>query len=272
MYVDHIIVHNEKCKQSFIDAEYCNTRQISVAGVLRMDVLMSKINKHMHSKNTRNKRKKFTFFYFPYNSVAFGGNINEALGGGKDYVAWNNRKSFFLDIHSCIALLAKENKDIDFIIKPKKTMMRGKSWLFYEEFMKNNKVGELNNYIVDSEINVHDLIIESDVVCAFHSTVALEAAYAGKRVIMPLYYNFKNTKYYDIFIWKKHIDLFDVVIDNKTLIKTFQDAFKFPKVEEHVTVKRKRVFDIFFGVDERPSLDKYSQIIEKVVMNGNTDS
>ena len=45
MYADHIIVHNEICRQSFLDAGYCDTVRITVAGALRMDGLVHKVSK-----------------------------------------------------------------------------------------------------------------------------------------------------------------------------------------------------------------------------------
>jgi|APSaa5957512535_1039671.scaffolds.fasta_scaffold34038_2 hypothetical protein len=261
MYVDHIIVHNERCKQSFLDSEYCSGNQITIAGALRMDSLVYRVNEKIQVKNKFKKRKVFTLFYFPYDAITFGN--NNVLGDG----VWKNRENFFLDIHNCIVSLAKENSDIDFIIKPKKTMMLGSSWLFYEDFMIKNKVHELPNYSINAEINVHDLIIDSDIICAFQSTTALEAAYAGKRVIMPLYHNFKNTKYYDIFIWRNCLDIFDVAIDNKTFKNIFKDSLKFPNVDKSIMKERKKMFNIFFGITSETSMKKYSHVIESIVMD-----
>ena len=44
--------------------------QVSVAGALRMDSLLTTINKKFSTKNTR--RKKVTLFYFDYRDSLFG--------------------------------------------------------------------------------------------------------------------------------------------------------------------------------------------------------
>ena len=59
---DHIIVHNQICKDMFIKSGFCKENQVSDLGALRMDKFIRRINaKKEHY--TQNRRKIFVLFY-----------------------------------------------------------------------------------------------------------------------------------------------------------------------------------------------------------------
>jgi len=265
----HIIVHNDKCKQSFIDSGYVSTSQVSVAGALRMDHFMESIKQYKNNNHNTNKRK-FILFYFPNNINLFGGEESTDLTLTDKYSyhnkIWSKRDRLFIDLHNTIIELALEYPDIEFIIKPKKIMIKHKSWEFYKEVISKSKVNveNLPNYRVDGNLDVNKAIVSSSVICALQSSVVLESAIANKRVIFPLFYNFTNTQYLNDFFWRNDIELFDVATDKNHFKKIFKDALDNPIIPTDIQHKRVELFKKWFGYVDGNSLNRYYNIFKRI--------
>ena len=264
----HIIVHNQIAKKLFVTSGYCNEKNISVCGALRMDKLLEGIKKY---SPINKKNKTFTLFYFSHNVSIFGRDGEMVFKEKYQYHSkeWRHRDDLFTDLHNAIIELAQSNPDINFIIKPKLEMVNHKTWKFYENIVEKSSidVSRLSNYKVLPEAEVHKLIMDSDVICSFHSSTALESAITRKRVIFPLFYQFMDSPYFNNFPWKDHVHLFDVA-NNKSHFKSlFYDALNKPHINEHITNKRKTLFDTYFESNNGTAFQKYSKVIEGVVAN-----
>ena len=262
----HIIVHNETCKDSFIESSFIDKEKISVVGALRMDKYLSRLR---HGQNNRNhKRKRFVLFYFPYDMSLFGksGTPPDDYKFKYAFSIWPERKKYFRDIHSSIVELAIENPDIDFVIKPKRIMMTGPSWEYYKQILSDidfdNKV---NNYFIEPNADVHNLILNSDVICSLQSSTAIEAAISGKPVILPVFDNYKSTENYQDFSWKKYLELFDIASDKQNFKDLILKLMNCNSVNDDVLNKRKKVFHNFFNDLEGVSLNGYVDVIKNVV-------
>ena len=262
----HIIVHNETCKDSFIESSFIDKEKISVVGALRMDKYLSRLR---HGQNNRNhKRKRFVLFYFPYDMSLFGksGTPPDDYKFKYAFSIWPERKKYFRDIHSSIVELAIENPDIDFIIKPKHIMMKGPSWEYYKQILNDidfdNKV---SNYFIEPNADVHNLILNSDVICSLQSSTAIEAAISGKPVILPVFDNYKSTENYQDFSWKKYLELFDIASDKQNFKDLILKLMNCNSVNDDVLNKRKKVFHNFFNDLEGVSLNGYVDVIKNVV-------
>jgi len=266
---EHIVVHNQITKKLFNSSGYCEAKDISVCGALRMDELLRTINNNSFEKRPKHKNRKFTLFYFPHNMSIFGKNGATTLKEKYKYHAkeWKHRDDLFTDLHNAIIELAKSNPDIEFVIKPKLEMVNKKTWDFYEDIVEksNIDVTRLSNYKVLPEENVHKLIMESDVICALQSSTALESAIAKKRVMFPLFYQFKDTPYLDNFSWGKHIHLFDIANNKEHFKKLFYEMMDNPDVDSHTMDERIDLFETYFDSYDGVALDKYSDVIESVV-------
>ncbi len=262
----HIIVHNETCKDSFIESSFIDKEKISVVGALRMDKYLSRLR---HGQNNRNhKRKRFVLFYFPYDMSLFGksGTPPDDYKFKYAFSIWPERKKYFRDIHSSIVELAIENPDIDFVIKPKRIMMTGPSWEYYKQILSDidfdNKV---NNYFIEPNADVHNLILNSDVICSLQSSTAIEAAISGKPVILPVFDNYRSTENYQDFSWKKYLELFDIASDKQNFKDLILKLMNCNSVNDDVLNKRKKVFHNFFNDLEGVSLNGYVDVIKNVV-------
>jgi hypothetical protein len=266
-YASHIIVHNQTTKDSFIESGYSDGSNITVAGALRMDNYLQKIKSLDTKKNNSNRRMKFVLFYFPYNMSLFGKNNGIPVKDEYSYAyrIWNGREKFFIDFHEALIELSIELPDVDFIIKPKDVMMEFMSWKFYTNILDKSAIKMNANYSIQPYSDVHDLILESDVVCSFQSSTVIEAAISGKPVILPVFDEYRNTPNFNDFFWNRHLDLFDIATSKNHLKDLIKKQLTSPYVPKKVQQQRKEVFELFFDDIKGNALKKYSTVIQKVV-------
>lgn len=261
----HIVVHNNSCKRSFIESSFVDEKKISVIGALRMDKYLKILNRGYCNSN---KRKRFVLFYFPYDMSLFG-KVGSPPSGYKFKYAfsiWSERRNYFRDIHSAIVELAIEYPDIDFVIKPKKIMMRGSSWEYYKQILKDADFdSKAGNYFIEPDVDVHDLILNSDVICALQSSTAIEAAISGKPVILPVFDSYRSTGNYQDFSWKEYLELFDVANDKRHFKDLILKLMNCNSVSNGILDRRKKVFHNFFNDLDGISLSGYVDVIKNVV-------
>ena len=275
--VTHIIVHNQKCKDSFVESGFATDGQVSVNGALRMDYLFKQVSSNKEGVISRHRaiRKRVILFYFDYTMSLFGKERRrlselEAMKYSYAGVIWQHRINLFRDLHISIIRLAQKNPDIDFVIKPKQELLDKKynpSWEKYLEILDemNIDLSKLNNYTIEPNVNVHDLIINSDVVIALQTTAVLEAAIAGKPVIFPLFYNYKEAQNFNDFSWRKHLDLFDVAESADELEALVVERLEDSKIDEKTMAGRQELFNECLSDLDGVALKRYSETIENVV-------
>jgi len=275
----HVIVHNQKIKEAFIKSNFVADKQITVASALRMDSLIKKnINYFMNNfnKDKEVKRKIFTLFYFPVNSSMFGSN-NSGVNVKNYYPDgnyWNKKESYFIQLHETILKLAKANREIDFIIKPKEIFMHDESWNFYKKIVSESRIDEtkLDNYIVDAHADVHRLIIDSAVICGGQSSTTIESLYMGKRVILPLFCGYKDTAYFEQFPWRNYLDLFDVADNIVDFENIFYKALNSKEITKDDMKKRRDLYSICFDDLSGNAIEKYSNTITSTIESSRRDN
>ncbi len=272
----HVIVHNQRCKDVFIESNFVEEEKITIASALRMDTLVKNINQGKYKNIAQEKkRKKFTLFYFPVNSSMFGSN-NTSVDIKKYYPNgnyWDQKESFFTQLHESILKLAKENKDIDFVIKPKEIFMHEKSWNFYEKVVLESGVDikKLDNYIVDAHADVHSLIAESNVVCGGQSSTTIESFLLGKRVILPVFCGYISTDYFKQLPWRNNLDLFDIAKDVAEFEEVFYDAMESAEINDDIMKERKELYLQCFDDLTGDAIGKYTKTIIDVVNQRRAD-
>jgi hypothetical protein len=172
--------------------------------------------------------------------------------------------ALFSDLHTSFVHLAKKHPEVDFVVKPRPKDMHEKTlWDIINE--TGIDLSKLKNYTVEPDADVHDLIINSDVIIALNSTTVVEAAIAGKRVIFPLFYNYKETNNFNDFVWKNDLDLFDVAESAEELKSLVLEGLKNPEISENVMDGRRELFKKCFSDVEGVALGRYMEIIRNVV-------
>ena len=274
--VTHIIVHNQRCKDSFVESGYVTEGEVSVCGALRMDNLIKLLDSGKHGTISKDKgrRKRVILFYFPYNMSLFGkaklAEIENVFGDKYRYAEsiWSQRISLFRDLHISFVQLAQRLPDVDFVIKPKRVYMtKNISWDRYLKVVNETGIdlNKLKNYTIEPDANVHDLILNSDVVIALQSSTVLESAIAGKPVIFPLFYNYKNTDNFNDFGWRNHLDLFDVAESAEEMEAIIIKRLENPKIDKKIVEDRRELFKKWFYDLDGVALENYSETIENVV-------
>ena len=270
-----IIVPNLLTKKMFLESGITTEDQIAVCGSLRMDSFINKINSNT---SIQNKRKKFTLFYFPYSHTIFGKNSKQRTYEEPSYLEiyghtsgiWDGRKALFRQLHEVILKMAKNNPNIDFVIKPKTEMMGTESWDFYKQVVIESKIDidSLSNYSIEPDIDVGQLIIDSSVICALQSTTVLESALAGKRVILPLFNNYMKTNFFEDFGWRDDLYLFDVAKNEDEFESLVMDGFCNPIVPNNIQKDRDRLFEKYFFTSNIGATDCYiNEIIDVIESN-----
>jgi surface carbohydrate biosynthesis protein len=275
--VTHFIVHNQKCKDSFVESGFATDGQVSVNGALRMDYLVKQVSSNKDGVINRHRatRKRVILFYFSYKMSLFGkeklADLEKNFGSKYSYVEamWPHRFNLFRDLHVSIIRLAQKLPEVDFVIKPKHEMLtkRNTSWDEYLRIVDDMGIdlSKLKNYTIEPNVNVHDLIINSDVVIALQTSAVLEAAIAGKPVIFPLFYNYKETKNFNDFMWHNHLCLFDVAESAEEMEALIINRLENPEIENKNMDGRRELFKKWFSDLDGVALKKYSETIENIV-------
>jgi hypothetical protein len=259
----HIIVHSEIAREVFLDSDYIASKDISVLGNLRMDEYVARVKSYnnAHFNKSSHIRKKVTLFSFVH-----------GIGlEGLKFQHWseNHNQGFvrlFEHVHVSMARLAMQMRDVDFVIKPK----WGGSWITkIETVLKDNDidVNKIKNLSILPDTNVHNLIFESAVVCAFQSTTMLEAAiHVDKKVIVPYFDEAKYPEYEGYLQFEDCYHLFDVAHSVDEFEKLIIEGLEKPKrVDEDLLRKRYALFEKYVSSLEGDALDKYVNVINQVI-------
>ena len=82
-------------------------------------------------------------------------------------------------------------------------------------------------------------------ICGLQSSVVLESAIAGKRLIFPLFYDYLSSPYSNDFFWKDYTELFDVATNKDQFKKIFRNSLNDVTVSNGVQYKRNKLFIIY---------------------------
>jgi len=265
----HIVVHNEDMKAVFIKAAFAGPDEISVLGCLRMDNFIRRIqlsNIENCSTVRSNNKKVVTLFSFSPGSVLAGPGIN-----GKPTLRHFPKErnegfiKLFEHVHTSIAQLAIQNKDVEFVIKPK----WGGEWVEEIEYVlrKNSMdISKIKNLHIKIDIDVHDLILSSDIICGFCSTTLLESAIAGKPVIIPYFDEALKKEYTDLVLFKDFFYLFNVAYSVKEFDKLIVECLRNSiKISESQMNGRYAIFEKYVSSMSGNALDKYVETINNAI-------
>ena len=272
----HIVVHNKRCKEVFVETNFASNDQVTICGALRMDEIGSS-KLVQHNNFITDKKKVFTLFYFPVVSTTFcidkfgvekyGINTGYWITG-KSRRCWEFNESLFTLLHLKILSMAKKYEDIDFIIKVKPEFKKHYSWKFYENFLNDSDIdwNRLKNYRIESDVDVRSLINKSNVVCGLQSSTTVESIFMDKKVIIPLFKELHKTKYYDQFPWRDYEDLCCIVEDDVSFEREVLASFD-SSLPEYIVDKDRseELFKECFGFNDGESLSRYENIIIGIV-------
>jgi|TARA_B100001964_G_C14123759_1_gene549536 glycosyltransferase involved in cell wall biosynthesis len=240
----HMVVYNELSRKYYIDIGYVSPERISSLGCPRMDNFLKKL---CGIGIPVNKRKKVVLFPF---SVSYDGFFSET----------------FRDVHVAIARLAKDHPEIDILIKPKKNFYPSWRKQLDRVFKKGGiKLQEISNLHISTDLNVQQLLLETDVVCGFNTTAILEAAIAGKPVIIPYFQELQNPKYDERIKFREALYLFDLAGNAEELESLILYRLEDPKIERKIMEGRKALFEKYVSSIKGDATEKHITLIKDIV-------
>ncbi len=238
-YSRFIAVQNAVARKTFVDAEICPPENIIIRGCPRMDDFIGKVNSR-EMKECSSKGKQVTFFSCPRGAQL------------KDLSYF----SFFeasLAVMRAFARLAVVHPDIHFVIKMKDMHLKGPnngqmgSYISEIEKSAQQPINRISNIEFCTErMAAQETILNSHVVCGMQSTTILEAAIAGKPIILPHIKEIREKeRVEEVLMFREYYHLFDIPdvdIDIDTLILA---RLENPVVTESVMNERRKVFEEF---------------------------
>ena len=242
---------NKNIEKILLESDVCEKSQIVLTGSPRFDnIIKNKVSP------ITNEKKIVTFFSFFHSSggIILKGSNNFFSDKGDGYY------KLFSDVHTSVAELALENRDIQFIIKTK----WGGMWFdeIISSVYRTSGIDILSqpNITLLSEGSVHSLIKQSSLVIAFNSTTVLESSLLGRNVIIPLYNEALDKYFYTNLHFTKYLDSLIVASSNKDLKhKIMRYLFDF----QHIQLDDKLIKDYLGFYDNNSS----KRIIDNILLN-----
>jgi hypothetical protein len=156
--------------------------------------------------------------------------------------------------------------ELDVIIKPKRKVSGSQKPILIEPLKDPSvELEKIPNLIIRSDLDLHDLFPDSDVVCGLNTSALLEAAVIGLPVIIPYFKDLQNPKYDKRVFYKDAFDLFDIARDVKELESLILKRLHNPMIDKNVMEGRNAMFEKFVSSLQGDATEKYIECIKRVV-------
>lgn len=255
-----IVTHNEVARGALIESGFARPDQVIALGAMRMDGLLLRTRgPHVNPPALHRARPLVVLFSF-----LEGIGLTNMVGG-----AWSKDGKLgwirlFEAVHVAMARMARQRPDVDFVIKVKwegNTNTRiQQAW---ERF--DPHVGELKNLTITGTENAHALIAASSVVIGFGSTTLLEAAVAGKPVILPLMEEAAEPFYQEYVHFGDRTSLFDVAHSGEELDQLIERRLIDPQVSADVQALRDAAFEELVSSVKPGAAQRYIDFVATLV-------
>jgi len=197
-----VLVHTNIMQKLFIDAGFVKPDQVRALGVMRMDKYVAKVATR-GGQRRKDKRPLAVFFSFERAPQLTG--VFKHFPDDLD----EGMPEFFRQAHICFGRLAQLRPEVDFVIKPK----YGGIWEdeIINALAKDGiEIDKLPNLKIVPQTDVHRLIFDADVICAYGSTTLLESGITGSPVIMPCFAEAAGDEFREYVQFHGRDDLFDI--------------------------------------------------------------
>lgn len=207
---DTLFLANNTVKKVLVKASVCNEAQTKIVGSPRFDEIFKTDKSFLKEK--RNSIILFSFFHCS--------GLVELKGKNNFWTTDENDGFFklFRDVHVAFVELARENREINFIIKTK----FGSHWhdqikntIFHE--MGINLENEKNIQLVCEE-SAQSLIKRSSIVVAFNSTTVLESLAMGVDVVIPIFHEAQEKYFKTNVMFTKYFKYLNIASSKNQLI------------------------------------------------------
>ena len=250
----HLILYTEIVRRELIRCGFVNPERISAPGCMRMDSLLHSIREPRPVR----ERKLVTLFSFVH--------CNGVPHIGNDFIKERDRGfvQLFDQVHLSFVQLALEHPEMDFVIKPK----WGGTWIDEMQIPLTPHgidIRAVPNLKILPEANAQEVILDSDVVIGFGSTVLLEAGVARKPIIVPHFAEAVLPEYNEYVLLQDEYGAFDIATSAEHLKQLVLDRLADPSVSEEAMNIREDAFERFLSPLDGNASQSYARIIRQAV-------
>lgn len=238
-----LVVHNTAARDLFVTHGFADADKVHVLGCPRMDPFLEDIERGAYQGD---EGRIITFFGFAMGAQFERGDI----------------EGMFVDVHRALLNIAEAHSDIRIVIKLKPNIIR--TWHaqmreYFPDF--DTTFAAQPNLAVDDRIPAHDLIRQSRVVVAFNSTTVLEAAIAGRNVIIPCYGPLMRERYENTIFFRDRLNLFKVPRDGQEFERMVMKELEEPVSSDTVDSGIKDLFEEHVSTLDCSATGKYLDLI-----------
>jgi len=247
---EHIIIQSELDKQVYTDTGYVKPEKISSLGCPRMDGFVKRIKENKY--NSVNRRKKVVFMPF-----GWGMSLEKS-----------DLFSYICDVHLFFVHFALRYPEIDIVIKSKPKQPRSPRKTVLLKPLKGSsiEIEKIPNLTIRDDLDLHDLFLETDVVCGLNTSALLEAAVIGLPVIIPYFKDVQNQKYDERLFYRDAYDLFDIAKDANELESLILKRLHNQAIDKKTMEGREALFESFISSLDGDATEKYVAMIKRVIV------
>lgn len=248
---DHLIVHNESCKDFCIGSGLVNSKKVSALGCLRMDNYVRRAQSFRNSAPTGGSQQVafFPILVKETSSLAFDMSLF----------------SFFDELMTGLSNFAIKHPDVKIVIKPKpKDLEPFLELLARCREKATRSIASFPNVELDTCRDAQDLILESKVVCGINSTTILEAGLAGKNVVVPYFDILREPDTQESIKFREAFDYFIVSRSAEELTVHLAEAMNLGSPSDDIMSGREFMFQKYVSDVEGTALEKYTAKIRVV--------
>ena len=250
-----IIVHNDHAREAFVQSGFVAPEQCRALGALRMGQFLDQLEQPQ--MKPKGERPLVVFFSFTHGVGQIGHRIHWSdISGRRGFVR------LFDSVYVALATLAARRPDIDIVVKPKwggDFVQRIEAALLRSNIDRST----LPNLRIDTAIGAQHLIMNADVVSAFNSTTMLEAAVAGKPVVVPLFDEAAQEDHADLISLKGELSaVFDTARSAADYLDLIEQRLLHWSPSVELMERRKALFDEWVAPLGRKASEQYIHALE----------
>lgn len=229
----HIITYGHPMREHYIDAGVARADQVSALGCMRMDALIERLRSVPQVPH----RSRITLFAIEPEIFRNRGPELETM---------------YRDLHAELFSFARDHADVELVVKLKKQRAKGRyvdnilERILAAATAEGIDTSSLRNLLFTTEGDAQDYILNSSLVIGMNSTTVLEAAVAGRPVIMPVFESMRTPDYLAEIDYAEDLEAFDTPRDRRDLRMMLErrlaDAYIAPETME----RRWQLFDRYF--------------------------
>ena len=255
---ERLLVHNQPIADALISHGYVSESHVTACGAMRMDAYVKEALSSQGLRSAQRKRPLVTYFSF-----TLGMGLDDR---GIDPFPTDPSQGWFelfRDSHVAFACLARQRPEVDFVIK---TKWHGQWTQLIENCVVEAGLvlAKIPNLEIVSVGSAHDLILDSTVVCSFASTTMLEAALAGKPVVVPHFGEVEKPNFRGRVKLLSSYHLFDIADSTVTFKSKIEQRLEEPQVDPTVRERLNELFELWIGPLDGSSLQNYVSELKMV--------